>query len=153
MLVVLAIIIVITSLVLANYRQGQKNYALSQAAQKLAADLRQAQGMAVTGTITPGQPLGGYGIYIQDSTSYYLFLNTASDGDGCPAGTRVLVKTITLSSGVTVAGIGTNAFFAPPEPRSCFNGTGTLAEISFVLTQDSNTKTVKVIKNGSVEIQ
>jgi len=155
MLVVLAIITLTASLALANYRQGQKNYALLQAAQKLAADLRQAQGMAVTGTITSSQPLGGYGIYIQDSTSYYLFLNTAADVNGCMAGVTISppIKTVTLPLGVTVAAAGTFAFFAPPEPRSCFNNTASLQEISFLLAQGSNTKTVKVIKNGSIEIQ
>ncbi|MFH0852050.1 MAG: GspH/FimT family pseudopilin [bacterium] len=155
MLVVLAIIIVITSLALANYRQGQKNYSLLQAAQKLAVDLRQAQGMAVTGTTTSGQPLGGYGIYIQDSANYLLFLNTtAADVNGCPATSeRLSVKTIALPAGVTMATAGTSAFFAPPEPRSCFNNTSALQEIYFTLTQGGNTKTVKVIKNGSIEIQ
>jgi type II secretion system protein H len=74
MLVVMAIIGIIAILVLAGYRTAQKNYALSGASQRLMADFRQAQGMAIAGAEVAGYSPQGYGIYIQNANFYLLFI-------------------------------------------------------------------------------
>jgi len=82
MMVVVGIIVFITALSFASYREGQSQYALQLSAQKLASDLRNAQNMAlstVTGNGEPA-PAGGYGIYFNNSagknSAYTLFADT-----------------------------------------------------------------------------
>ena len=61
MLVALAIMAIIAVLIFANYRQGQKNYVLTQVAQRFVGDIREAQNMAVTGAeVTGYSEIGGF---------------------------------------------------------------------------------------------
>lgn len=162
MLVVIAIIGIIAALILVRYREGQKTYTLSQAAQILVSDLRQAQTMAITGAEVSGYPqIGGFGIYINNSTnpySYSLFLNTASDLSGCPNGVvpEAVLKTVNLSSGISIDNSATNVFFAPPSPKTCINNNSS-DSITYTLTQTSNDNTTKVIiiidKYGKIDVQ
>ncbi|OIO47455.1 MAG: hypothetical protein AUJ32_03065 [Parcubacteria group bacterium CG1_02_40_82] len=163
MLVVIAIIGIIAALILVRYREGQKTYTLSQAAQILVSDLRQAQTMAITGADvkkpdgTDYPSIGGYGIYINDANSYYLFLNTNSDPlNGCPQGAvpEVILKTVNFSSGITIDNTASNVFFAPPSPKTCINNTSQNS-IPYTLTQTSNgnTTTVTVDKYGKIDVQ
>lgn len=149
-LVVIAIIGIITVLILGNYRKGQSQYEVAQTSQRLASDIRQAQGMAISGADTAGySQIGGYGINVQ-SGSYTLFLNTSSDANGCPSGTPTTLKTVSFPAGVTATNTG-QVFFAPPEPKTCI-GSGQ-AEIQFLLTKGSDTKTVRVTDYGKIEAQ
>lgn len=158
MLVVLAIMGIIAVLILANYRQGQKNYVLTQAAQKLAGDIRGAQNMAVAGAEVSGySQIGGFGIYINDANSYSLFLNTASNpANGCQTGavSSPPLKTINLPGGITINNTGTNVFFAPPRPLTCIDNVPK-DSITYTLTQTSTgkTATVTVDKYGKIDVQ
>ena len=76
LLVVMAIIVVISGLSLANWRGGEKQYALLRAASKLSQDLRRAEEMALSSKEFQGQiPEGGYGVYFkeQEKDHYILF--------------------------------------------------------------------------------
>ena len=77
-LVVISIIALLTTLVLANYRQGQQKSVLNSATQRLAADLRRAQNSALAvKTEKEGMPACGYGIYTPSANQYQLFYNTS----------------------------------------------------------------------------
>jgi prepilin-type N-terminal cleavage/methylation domain-containing protein len=162
MLIALAIMAIIAVLILANYRQGQKTYVLSQTAQTLVGDLREAQNMAVTGAEVSGySQIGGFGIYINNSTnpySYTLFLNTTSNPTtGCPVGAvpGVILKTVNLPSGITINNTSRNVFYAPPDPDTCINTNPSTSSITFTLTQASTggTTTVIVDKYGKIDVQ
>ena len=83
--VVVAIITLLATIFLANYRGGEREFALKRSAHKLAQDLRTVQEMALSGQRPPpifggGFPKGGYGIhFFPDSNSYILFADC--DGD------------------------------------------------------------------------
>jgi len=158
LLVVVAIIGIIAILILTNYRQGQKQYEVAQAAQRLVSDIRQAQSMAVAGAETSGYgSIGGYGIRSQDN-SYVLFLNPSRDANGCPTGSpSTIIKTVSLPSGVSLAPVNGQVFFAPPEPKTCIDSEGGSgsggASITFALTKGSSQKTVTVTNYGKIEAQ
>lgn len=69
--VVSAIVVVLAAVVLANYRGGEKQFALTRSAHKLAQYLRQIEETAVSSKRTPPQfgeevfPRGGYGLYFE----------------------------------------------------------------------------------------
>ena len=155
LMVALAIIMIIAVLILVNYRQGQKNYILTQAAQALVGNLREAQNMAFTSAEVSGQPnIGGFGIRILSDSSYQLFLNTSSDADGCPTGTRTdLGNIISLPSGISINNTNTNVFYAPPDPKTCIS-TGN-PSITYTLTNTSTGKSTTVIVNkyGVIDVQ
>lgn len=79
--VVIAIIILLSGIVLTNYRVGEREYALLRSAHKLAQDLRQVEKMAMASETLPSSsggwfPQGGYGIYFnqqENPNSYTLF--------------------------------------------------------------------------------
>lgn len=150
LLVVMAIIAIIALLMLARIRAGQAPYEVAQAAQRFASDIRQAQGMAISGAETAGQG-GGYGVR-GDFGSYNLFLNNANNGDGCPIGSETTVKTIELASGVFVTP-NDEVFFAPPDAKTCINGNKNREETQFQFSKGSSQKTVIVTKYGKVEVQ
>jgi len=79
--VVIAIIILLSGIVLTNYRIGEREYALLRSAHKLAQDLRTVEKMAMASETLPSSsgewfPQGGYGIYFnqqENPNSYILF--------------------------------------------------------------------------------
>lgn len=151
LLVVIAIIGIIAVLVVVNYRQGGKKYALDSLAQKLVADIRQAQSMAISGV---GTGLGGYGVRIEDFNTYVVF-SDASDGAGCPTGSSESIKkTIDLSDNISFfAGVSSEIFFRPPDPKTCINA-GSPNPFSVTLKNDQGqTKIVTADKYGKIEIQ
>jgi len=85
--IVVTIIALLGTIFIANYRGGEKQFALKRSAHKLAQDLRTAQEMAMSSQTTPDSfelntfPNGGYGIYFaKGSNSYILFADC--DGNG-----------------------------------------------------------------------
>jgi prepilin-type N-terminal cleavage/methylation domain-containing protein len=84
-LVTLFIIVLISGIIFANYRQGGQQFALQRSASKLAQDIRRAQQMAMSaektnlgGQVPSGQefvPVGGYGIYFDEGSpgSYIIY--------------------------------------------------------------------------------
>lgn len=73
MLAVIAIISILALIVLPNYRAGQQQLALSRSAQKLAADTRMAQEMAMAMKELVGSSIpAGYGIYIDFGNNSWI---------------------------------------------------------------------------------
>jgi len=85
LIIAIAIVALITGIVLANYRVGQRQQTIRAEAQKLVSALRNAQNMALAGKTylypDPGQteekiPEYGYGVYVDDTNNkYILFAN------------------------------------------------------------------------------
>jgi len=100
--VVVAIIGLLSVIVLANYRGGEKQSALLRSTHRLAQDLRRAEEMAISSRKTPGEceqveegvfPKGGYGIHFEkDSDSYILFADCDGEGDYDDSGSAFYCK-------------------------------------------------------------
>ncbi|PJA83995.1 MAG: hypothetical protein CO145_02925 [Candidatus Nealsonbacteria bacterium CG_4_9_14_3_um_filter_37_13] len=154
LLVVTGIIILLSALVLPNYRTGESQLALQRSANKLAQDIRRAQEMAMSAKEFEGVvPPGGYGINFQTNlTSYILFadLNNNKVFDSGEA-----IETLSLERGVKISNLSPASpltiSFTPPDPTVNINPSNSLAIIT--LSNNGQTKIIKVNKAGLIYVE
>jgi prepilin-type N-terminal cleavage/methylation domain-containing protein len=159
LLVVMAIIAIISGLSLANWRGGEKQYALLRAANKLTQDIRRAENLAMSAKEFQGQiPKGGYGIYfkIQEKNHYILFAdlngnqqyNSGSDG---------LVEDIKIEKDIEISQLSASPLtitFTPPDPTVTIRPDAQNTTITLAVVNDpTKTKTIKVTKSGLVYVE
>lgn len=124
LLVVMLIVSILSVAILANYRSGQKRYALVQAEQKLISDLRRAQNMAISGA-RPSGSFRGYGISVdKNHNDSYIFFGAVNSNQGNDRIDEEIEK-INLPSGIEIADIASGAnrlsiYFEPPAPTIYF---------------------------------
>jgi len=160
LIVVMAIIVILTTLVLANYRDGQKRYALSQSAQQLASDLRRIQNMAMNGVgISAASGRRGYGIYINlaNNDSYIIYADQNGNNTWQPS--DELIEAINLANNVKITGVSTpnekaDIYFESPDPTTYISNLGGSNNIIITLGMDSlaNTETVTVTLAGVIQV-
>jgi len=180
--VVIAIIILLSGIVLTNYRVGEREYALLRSAYKLAQDLRQVEKMATASETLPsaifpsdkdngGFPKGGYGIFFQNnSNSYILFADC--DGDkkydetgaalSCAEATSDTpypegIKELFLEEKIKISNLYPSSPFSitffPPDPVIEIKSGGlSYNSATITLTYDGEIKTVKINTVGLIEI-
>jgi prepilin-type N-terminal cleavage/methylation domain-containing protein len=176
--VVVSIIILLSTIFIANYRGGEKQFALQRSAHKLVQDLRRAQEMAMSSQRTSSEfgsetvPQGGYGIsFKKDLNSYILFADC--DGDGkfdetgealsCQKATKVTpfpekIKELSLEEGIKITKLlpslenSLSITFLPPDPKVIITPSGSSASIT--LTFNSQSKKVIIINTvGLIDIE
>lgn len=168
MLVVLFIILLLSAVAFANYRGGERQYALQRAAYKLAQDLRRTQQMAMSAKEFQGViPLGGYGIeFLTANPDYYiLFADINGNGKyehpGNPTPDKE-VERITLEEGVRINEVFTLSpktelwiAFIPPDPTVRIRDPGDWKPIGGIrlLGANNQIKTIKVNSTGLIEIE
>ena len=158
LLVVIAIIVILSTIVLANYRGGEEQYALQRSAHQLAQDIRKAEEMAMASKEFNGEiPQGGYGIYlVENSNSYILFADVDGEKDydsgeevGSPLELEKKVKICELSPSSSLF-----ITFTPPDPTINISEERSEAKITLCLETDSSkTKIISVNKAGLIEIK
>lgn len=130
-LIVIAISLLLTLVVVINYKEGQKKVILQRAAHKLAQDIRTAQEMAVSGRECPecgGHAPTGYGIELRtapgNSTIYKLYADTAVPYEFYSEEDDVTIEVIQLEKDVVVKDIIMSfigGFGATNPNRVCLN--------------------------------
>jgi prepilin-type N-terminal cleavage/methylation domain-containing protein len=157
------IIAILSAVILVNYRQSNRQYALLRSANKLAQDIRRAQQMAMTTKEYGGSiPPGGYGIYINTGDTSYILYADNNPADP-PGGNEIyepgdfVTETINFESGVSVQSVNPSPLsvnFKPPDPTTKIsNGASEMNEGVITLTLQSKTKTIKVNKSGLVWVE
>lgn len=154
-LVTIGIISLLTALILPNFRQGQKAFALQRSAHQLSQDIRKIQEMAMSAKGLPAAPAsfkGTYGIKIEiGSADYILFADLDNDyvfdlGEA--------IETVSLEKGVRIGNLSpslpSSITFTPPDPTTNVIAS---AVITLSLANDDQTKTVKVNKAGLISIE
>lgn len=163
--VVVSIIILLSTIFIASYRGGEKQFALKRSANQLAQSLRKAQEMAMAAQKTPPSfgsetfPKGGYGIYLHEgSASYVLFADCDNDGrydesgpalscaaatEGNPYGEKI--EEFFLEEGITISNLSLKTpenslyiVYFPPDP---------IIKINYDLDPDSDADSVSVSLN------
>lgn len=170
LLVVIGIIILLSVIILPNYRTAAAQFALERSAHKLAQDIRRAAEMAMSAKELPsggGMPAGGYGVYFDigwHNKGYRLYADTKP-----PAGNEfftsadTIIETIELEKGVIIQGINTppnkvGINFKPPAPtvKIKYSAADEVGEVIIVLALESDstkTKTIKVNKAGLIDVE
>jgi len=180
--VVIAIIILLSGIVLTNYRVGEREYALLRSAYKLAQDLRQVEKMATASETLPsaifpsdkdngGFPKGGYGIFFQNnSNSYILFADCDGDKEYDETGAALScaeatsdtpypegIKELFLEEKIKISNLYPSSPFSitffPPDPViEIKSGELLYNSATITITYDGETKTVKINTVGLIEI-
>jgi len=180
--VVIAIIILLSGIVLTNYRVGEREYALLRSAYKLAQDLRQVEKMATASETLPsaifpsdkdngGFPKGGYGIFFQNnSNSYILFADCDGDKEYDETGAALScaeatsdtpypegIKELFLEEKIKISNLYPSSPFSitffPPDPVIEIKSGGlSYNSATITLTYDGEIKTVKINTVGLIEI-
>lgn len=162
LLVSLGIFIVVTAMVVTNFRGGSRSDELKIAAETIASNLRRVQNMALAGELIDGvTPPGGYGIYFNLATSdrYILFAdkngNRAYDvNEALPDGTIILAKNIRLSDVLPAA--ASTVIFKPPKPTIYINGDTADNVITVTIKHALSGKIKKILTNrisGRVDVE
>lgn len=166
-LIVVAIILVLTSIVMVSYREGQKKVILERVSHKLAQDIRTAEEMVLSGRECPecgGTEPNGYGIYFEENLDEYLLYadmngnDFYSENDVPP---DAIIEIISLEKGVFIKNIDpapdkVSINFVPPDPKITMKWEGggdNQTTITIALeADDTKTKTIRVNTAGLIEI-
>jgi type II secretory pathway pseudopilin PulG len=171
--IISSILILLTSLFLADYRTGEREFSLLRSAHKVAQDLRGTQEKAMVGQKTPvtfGKifPKGGYGIYFQEGqSSYILFADCDNDQEYDEVGAAIScaeanpttpypekIEELFLEKGVEILSLAPasplNITFFPPDPIITIKPSSNLAIIELVL--GVKTKNILINLVGLIDI-
>jgi len=93
----IAVVVILTAIVFANYRSGERQYALQRSTHKLAQDIRRIQEMATSTREfncggSPIIPPGGYGVYfprLSIANNYYILFADCDGGFDYDSGEMV----------------------------------------------------------------
>jgi len=170
LLVITSIIAIMSVIVFANYRAGERGYVLQSATHKLAQDLRRAEEMAMSAREFNGSMPKGYGVYIDINEPDHYILFADLDGGTEYDGSLELVEDIKMEKGVRInsllasecpGGICTlmSITFVPPDPYVYIKVkwvAGDWTEIlstsgSIELTNDTQLRRVTVNRAGLIE--
>ena len=159
MVVVIGIILMITGLILPNYRLNDKQLALERSIHKTAQDLRRIQGMAISAKEYDCGPqkLKGYGISFLDNTDYYSVMARCVNGDI----NDNLTERINLETGIKIKEIkkgntvvnSLNVFFYPPDPETDIGRESRVSVTLSIESSPSQTRTIEINKIGVISIK
>ena len=174
LMVTVAVIIMVTLMILPNYRGIAEQFALERSANKLSQDIRRAAEMAMSLRELPGgqaPPKGGYGVFFDVSSASTYKLYADIDGNESYSGVDSVIEEIDLERNVYIKQIETgepiqtisagSVNFKPPSPRVKITqinpppeGVKNRMRITLSLENDPNKeRTIRVEKSGLVDLE
>lgn len=162
LLVAMSIFVIITAMVVANFRAGSRSDELRIAAETLVSNLRKAQNMALAGQLKDGiSPLGGYGVYFKlaESDRYIIFADLDGEldydmGEALADGTVILPRDVRID-GIQPTVIST-VVFKPPKPTIYINSGVQENSLSIKLKHNLSGKTKLIVINrisGQINVE
>lgn len=160
LLVICGIILILSAIILPNYRLGERSFALQRSAHKLAQDLRVVQELSMSAKAfdcPANWKMKGYGINLTTGNDYY-FLKARCESTTTPGSydDRQVGEKIPLEKGVKIKTLTQNPlniFFYPPEPEVDLGGLSA-AEITLCLkTDEVKTKKIIINKTGLINVE
>ena len=174
LVVVTFIIGLVTALLLTNYKQGEKEFALTRSAYLVAQGMTKAQEMSISakefacpeGTTVPE---GGYGVFFYNSSSYtdkfFIFADCNEDLTTLIGGEEI-AEIIPLETGIKLKEFYVNEIkndlstvftFIPPDPDVCiYTSCEDYSSTRIIISLESDpakTKTITLNKAGLIEIE
>lgn len=169
LLVTIAIIVILSTFIFANYPQGGKQLALERAAKTLSQDIRRVEEMSTSVLKEPGacSQITGYGIYFEESSPFqYKIYRNCNTSDRSYDSNDQLKETINIESGIEIYNLkqGQNddsdnkisILFEPPDPTIYIDGSSSVSEASIILwikNDATKQKVIKINNAGRVEIE
>ena len=165
LLVVVAIITLMTSLILPNWRSGERSLALERTASQIGQNIRRVQELAMRAQAFTCQTgsISGYGVFFTTASpnSYILFAE-CNGTNAYEAGIDAIVEVAPMETGIAlqdivldgVPGTAASIVFLPPSPL-VFLKPGNPSEIQVVLERTdgaSGMRTVTTSSKGVIDI-
>lgn len=163
LIVTMGIFLLITSVVLAQYRSFGVNAEFRNAVENVVLSIREAQvygaGGKTAGIIQCGNPplsfTCSYGVQFQNlGTSYFVFVD--QDGDGKYSAAEE-IQTNKFPSGITTKDITPTSplsiVFKRPFPDALINNDPDITSASVKLTKDGKSSVISITSAGQVSIQ
>ena len=157
LLVVMFIITLLTASVLVSYRSGQRKYVLTQSAQQLVSDLRQAQNMTISGVDISSYH--GYGIHAKDNDNFYILFADENGDSVYKASNDTIIKTVNLPNLIKIDSVSPSSkldvFFKSPNPITYINNNFSIGQVGTIVLEIENTslnKTITVTTAGLIQI-
>lgn len=169
LIVVIAIIIILTSIAFPYYNQARQQLALQRSASRLIQDIRRVQEMATATEEckhpivcpTGGVPPGGYGVFLPKDQKYYMVYADMDNNGKYNSGEGI--ETIYLENDIfiyqlTPPSANFSVNFKPPDPTVGIKDAAGLdkqnTEITLALVSDpTKTKIIKVNKAGLIYVE
>ena len=168
LLVITAIVSLMSTLILANYRAGERQFSLVSSSHKLAQDLRRIEELSMSLKEFQGctDPVpSGYGIYLKNGTAdekkhYILFADCKPGNQDYDPASDGLVEEISFDGEVEIYSLSPMApspdldlviTFTPPDPTITISPDAILASIT--LTNQDKTTTISVNKSGLISLE
>ncbi len=163
MIVSVFILALLASIIIANYRAGQKQVNLQNAVNQLASDLRLAQNYTLAGKeeASGNFPQGGWGIHLANGSNAYILFADSNGNYAYDAGEGF--KTLALPAktninALTVGGSDSSPLdivFEPPDPTTYIAGLANNNEAEITLQEADSGQTKKISVNcfGLIEIE
>lgn len=159
LLAVTAIIVLLSAILLPNYKGSGKQLALQRSASKLAQDLRRAQEMAMSAKKVSGAVPAGIGIHFDSFwTDYYILFADLNNNHRRDIVDQDL-ETIKLESGLKISNLSPassfSIVFAPPDPVTWINDlvSGAVAQITININGSASNQVIFVNNAGLITIQ
>lgn len=161
LLVVIFIVGLISSMLVANWRKGEKQYLLQRTAQEIVQNIRKAQDMALTSFRYEGEIPSNYGIYfnIQESRSSYKIFADDNGNQKYNSGERV-GEDIILEQGIEINSLSSGSridiTFSLPDSFTHIEPSANSATIAIKKaggTCPQNCKNIIIINTGQVNIE
>lgn len=168
---VAAIMLILSGIILVNFRSGQGSLALDRSAHKLAQDMKRAMELTLKaqllGTCPGALPVKGYGVYVvfdplnpnNPVNKEYKIFGECGTNNTYQDGNDVLVEVLQFEKGVRIFDISpdpdqVNIFFTPPDPRVDIEpGNRATVRVILQLENDpSHVRTVTINKKGVIDI-
>ncbi|MBI2587955.1 type II secretion system protein [Candidatus Azambacteria bacterium] len=162
-LVVLSLIAIVASFIIYSGARVRREQALSRSAEKLAEDIRRAQGYALASReFRPGEVPCGYGIAVSAaSRTYRLFADRDLKNINCSARDFVRaadgsedVETIPLEPAIEIAAVSAESIvFTPPDPITAITPATSTLSVTLQNLASSSIKVVRARTSGEVVIE
>lgn len=164
LLVSLGIFVIITTMVVANFRAGSRSDELKIAASALSSDLRRAQNMALAGQEVNGvTPMGGYGVYFNlGEPGHYIIFADVNDnqkydiGEDLSDGKILLARNVVITGVLPLVASSAVVVFKPPKPTIYINGGIVEGILAVTIKHSLSGKEKKIVINrvsGRIDVE
>ena len=158
LIVSIGIFALVATAVMVNFNAGSRNDSVRQAANIVAATLRRAQSMTLSGALLSNGafPVGGYGVRFDQGMPGNLTLFADIDGNFNYTDAAEALEDITLPKENAATGPTLNVVFSSPDGDVYFNGVATESSktISITAPQADVSKSVIIYRlSGQVRVE
>jgi len=168
LLISMAIIVLLSGLLLAEYQRGEYSRGLDDVAQRLAQDIRRVENMALEGEKYKGEISYGYGIGFKTTDRYFIFKDDDNGDDyddgeeietiNIPSDFKISSRTVDGKSGfdkewVEFTTSDFKTIITGRISETDTSGSELKIEICWKARCKKNTRTITVTNKGMVEIE